>query len=103
MDKKLESFSKAEIIQAIRKVPKYLTHGTSIEEIIIDQADCLKREEIFAEADKAKEIVRKETAEKFAEMVKERKVAMKIDGVGTCIVFVGDIDEICKELTEGKG
>ena len=54
MDKKLESYSKAEIIQAIRKVPKYMTHGTPIEKLIIDQADCLKREEIFAKADNAR-------------------------------------------------
>lgn len=54
MDKKLENYSKSEIIQAIRKVPKHMTHGTPIEKLIIDQADCLKREEIFAEADKAR-------------------------------------------------
>ena len=55
MAKKLENYSKSEIIQAIRKVPKYMTHGTPIEELIIDQADCLKREEIFAKAQMARE------------------------------------------------
>ena len=35
---------------------------------------------------------------KFAEMVKKRKIEMGTDGHSYCMVFVDDIDEICKEI-----
>lgn len=46
---------------------------------------------------------RKETAEKFAEMLKERSFD-EYDPDGRCYecVAVSDIDEICKEIKEGK-
>ena len=47
------------------------------------------------------EQTRKETAEKFAEKVKE--IAKdKLELYGWQMVDIDDIDEICKELTEGK-
>ena len=39
---------------------------------------------------------------KFVEKLKEKRVATIIDGVGTCVVFVGDIDETLKEFLDGK-
>ena len=54
------------------------------------------------EMKKAFDKVSKATAEKFAKMAKERKIEMGTDGHSYCMVFVEDIDEICKEITEGK-
>ena len=49
------------------------------------------------------EEARKETAEKFAERLKERSFdEYAPDGRSYECVAVSDIDEICKELTEGK-
>ena len=47
------------------------------------------------------EHARKETAEKFAERLKE-KADMNMCLYGSRIVYVGEIDEICKEIMEGK-
>ncbi len=45
----------------------------------------------------------KETAEKFAEMAKAKKKYITSKSYNTCeVVFIKDIDEICKEITEGK-
>ena len=44
---------------------------------------------------------RKETAEKFAERLKER-LEINLCLYGSRIVFDGDIDEIAKEITEAK-
>ena len=41
----------------------------------------------------------KDTAERFAERLKE-KADINVCLYGSRIVYVGDIDEICKELTE---
>lgn len=46
--------------------------------------------------------LRKETAEKFAEMAKERAEEMATPSCYVYMVYVDDIDEICKEITEGK-
>lgn len=54
MDKKLESYSKSEIIQAIRAVPKYMVNGLKVEKLVLDRLDVIKSEKIFAEADKAR-------------------------------------------------
>lgn len=77
MDKKLESYSKAEIIQAIRSIPKYITHGNSIEELAIEYAEDRKRDKIFAEAQMARQTAidrmnefcnwKKEMAEKYGD------------------------------------
>ncbi|MBQ7912960.1 MAG: hypothetical protein IJ308_04335 [Clostridia bacterium] len=49
------------------------------------------------------EFTRKETAEKFAEMAKAKKKYITSKSYNTCeVVFIKDIDEICKEFTEGK-
>lgn len=49
--------------------------------------------------EKAKEIARKETAEKFAEMAREGAF---VDFMGEPIIRASKIDEICKELIGGK-
>ena len=49
------------------------------------------------------EQVRKEMAEKFAEMAKAKKKYITSKSYNTCeVVFIKDIDEICKELTGDK-
>jgi hypothetical protein len=55
MDKKLESYSKAEIIQAIRAVPKYMINGLKAEKLVLDQLDVIKRDKVFAEAQMARQ------------------------------------------------
>ena len=59
---------------------------------------CLDRER---ELEKRLETIAKETAERFAERVKGRKIEMGTDGYSYCMVFVDDIDEICKEFIKG--
>ncbi len=55
MDKKLESYSKAEIIQAIRSIPKYMVYGHDIEKVIFDRLEAEKRDKAFAEAQMARQ------------------------------------------------
>ena len=55
MDKKLESYSKAEIIQAIRSISKYMINGHIAEKLVLDHLDVIKRDKIFAEAQMARE------------------------------------------------
>lgn len=57
MNKKLENYSKSEIIQAIRAVPKYMISGLKAEKLILDQLEVIKRDEIFAEAQMARRTV----------------------------------------------
>lgn len=46
--------------------------------------------------------LKKETAEKFAEMAKAKKKYIISKNYNTCeVVFIKDIDEICKEFTGG--
>jgi len=54
-EKKLESYSKDEIIKAIRSIPKYITHGLSIEKLVIERVEDVKRDKIFAEAQMARQ------------------------------------------------
>ena len=55
MDKKLEIYSKAEIIQAIRSIPKYLVYGHNMEKLIFDQLEKERRDKAFAEAQMARQ------------------------------------------------
>ena len=55
MDKKLESYSKSEIIQAIRSIPKYLVYGHNIEKLIFDRLEEERRDKAFAEAQMARQ------------------------------------------------
>ena len=65
-------------------------------------------ERLYKNIGKFKDTVRKETAEKFAEMAKNAIVNMKWERDDTHIKLVTQeacliaIDEICKELSEGK-
>lgn len=54
MDKKLETYSKNEIIQVIRSIPKYLVYGHNIEKLICDQLEEKRRDKAFAEAQMAR-------------------------------------------------
>lgn len=55
MKKKLESYSKAEIIQALRSIPKYLVYGRNIEKLIFDRLEEGRRDKAFAEAQMARQ------------------------------------------------
>lgn len=60
---------------------------------------CATQEGLGEIMDREREIGRKETAEKFAEMAKEGAFT---DFMGEPIIRASKIDEICKELTGGK-
>lgn len=76
MDKKLENFSKAEIIEAIRKMERYYI-AKGLEKSIIDNIETVKREKAFAEANMARQTSidrmneffnwKKEMAEKYGD------------------------------------
>lgn len=78
MDKKLESYSKNEIIQAIRSVPKYITNGNSIEKLVISYAEDRKRDEVFAEA----QMARQTAIERMNEFFNWKKEMIKKYGDG---------------------
>lgn len=74
---------------------------------IPENAVVLTREEFSEKIENTwlncQEFVRKETVEKFAEMAKVKKKYITSKSQNTCeVVFVKDIDEICKEFTGGK-
>lgn len=63
------------------------------------------REEVDEISETAIKNSRKETAEKFAEMLKDEHSGIEQDKDGEHLVIVLDeeeLDEICKEITEGK-
>lgn len=65
--------------------------------------DCKRWENLAVE--KVDEIIttRKETAEKFAERLKSKRKYLTTKSYNTVeVVFVKDIDEICKEIAEGE-
>ena len=83
MDKKLESYSKAEIIKAIRTVPKYMSHGIQIEELIIDRLEDREREKIFAEA----QLARQTEIDRMNEFFNWKKEMVKKYGDGIRVMF----------------
>ena len=54
MDKKLESYSKAEIIQAIHGISKYMISGHNAEKLVLDRLEEERRDKAFAEAQMAR-------------------------------------------------
>lgn len=84
MNKKLESYSKAEIIQAIRNISRYMINGHNAEKLVLDQLDTIKQEKIFAEAQMARQTAIARMNEFFGwkkEMIKKygdgQKVSLK--------------------------
>ena len=81
MDKKLESYSKAEIIKAIRSVPKYLVYGHNIEKLIFDRLEEERRDKAFAEA----QLARQTAIDRMNEFFNWKKEMIKKYGDGKSV------------------
>lgn len=70
--------------------------------VVLTQEEWAEHNEMFAKAMYQKEInTRKETADKFAERLKYKDLCVPLKDE-FIIICKKDIEEICRELTEGK-
>ena len=90
------------VVLTAEQFSDYLTlkdsHKNAVERCEKLQAD---NERLYKNIGKFKDVVRKETAEKFAERLKTECFDGGIDDKWVSVSF-SRLDEICKEITEGK-
>jgi hypothetical protein len=87
-----------------RKIPENSVVLTREEYVKFKKQDLFMKDYTIVEVlENETKKARKETAEKFAEMAKAKKKYITSKSYNVCeVVFIKDIDEICKEFTEGE-